>query len=101
MPNMFDHESQDMAGLEIHQFYPLIKVNCYSGLSFFLCSMYVPVCTILYDKPIPVCRSICEKARDSCEPIMNRYGFDWPSSMDCGNFPEFGDFEHICMDKIN
>lgn len=62
MPNLLGHSTQDEAGLEVHQFYPLVRVRCSEDLRFFLCSVYLPVCTILDQAP-PPCRSLCERAR--------------------------------------
>jgi len=89
MPNLLNHQKQDDAGLEVHQFFPLVKVQCSPFLKFFLCTMYVPVCTVLED-PIPPCRSLCIEARDGCETLMNRFGFHWPENLDCSKFPVDG-----------
>ncbi|CAL4066245.1 unnamed protein product, partial [Meganyctiphanes norvegica] len=43
MPNLLNHQSQEEAGMEAHQFFPLVKVQCSRDLHFFLCSVYVPV----------------------------------------------------------
>uniref|UniRef100_A0A8C7AK06 Frizzled-1 n=1 Tax=Neovison vison TaxID=452646 RepID=A0A8C7AK06_NEOVI len=51
MPNLLGHTNQEDAGLEVHQFYPLVKVQCSAELKFFLCSMYAPVCTVLEQWP--------------------------------------------------
>ena len=89
MPNLFNHDKQDDAGLEVHQFFPLVKVQCSSYLKFFLCTVYAPVCTVL-DDAIPPCRSLCVKARNGCETLMNRFGFQWPESLECHKFPVSG-----------
>ncbi|XP_008328245.1 frizzled-2 [Cynoglossus semilaevis] len=95
MPNLVGHYNQEDAGLEVHQFYPLVKVQCSPELKFFLCSMYAPVCTVL-EKAIPPCRSICERAKQGCEALMNKFGFQWPERLRCENFPVLGD-EQICV----
>ncbi|KAM7371591.1 hypothetical protein PAMP_008810 [Pampus punctatissimus] len=95
MPNLLGHYNQEDAGLEVHQFYPLVKVQCSPELKFFLCSMYAPVCTVL-EKAIPPCRSICEKAKQGCEALMNKFGFQWPDRLRCENFPVLGDGQ-ICV----
>lgn len=51
--------------------------------------MYVPVCTVL-PEAIPPCRSLCIEARTGCETLMNKFGFEWPSSLDCEQFPVSG-----------
>lgn len=95
MPNLMNHQKQEDAGLEVHQFLPLVKVKCSPDLQFFLCSMYVPVCTIL-EQAIPPCRSLCESAKAGCESLMNRFGFLWPDNLECAKFPVSGGAE-ICV----
>nr|XP_040047362.1 frizzled-2 isoform X1 [Gasterosteus aculeatus aculeatus] len=95
MPNLVGHYNQEDAGLEVHQFYPLVKVQCSPELKFFLCSMYAPVCTVL-EKAIPPCRSICERAKQGCEALMNKFGFQWPDRLRCENFPVLGNGQ-ICV----
>lgn len=89
MPNLLNHQKQDDAGLEVHQFFPLVKVQCSPHLRFFLCTMYVPVCTVL-EEAIPPCRSLCNQAREGCESLMNKFGFQWPESLRCERFPVNG-----------
>ncbi|XP_061642585.1 frizzled-7-like [Phyllopteryx taeniolatus] len=86
MPNLLGHANQEDAGLEVHQFYPLVKVQCSPDLKFFLCSMYAPVCTVL-EQAIPPCRTLCERARQGCEALMNKFGFQWPERLRCEHFP--------------
>lgn len=94
MPNLIGHTKQEDAGLEVHQFIPLVKIKCSPDLHFFLCSLYAPVCTIL-DRPLPPCRSLCESAR-TCEIVMRTYDFHWPENLECSKFPEFGGSE-LCV----
>ncbi|RWS08958.1 Frizzled-7-A-like protein [Dinothrombium tinctorium] len=89
MPNLLNHQKQEDAGMEVHQFFPLVKVQCSPDLQFFLCSMYAPVCTIL-ERAIPPCRSLCQSARDGCEALVNKFGFRWPEALECSKFPEGG-----------
>uniref|UniRef100_H3AZ03 Frizzled class receptor 1 n=1 Tax=Latimeria chalumnae TaxID=7897 RepID=H3AZ03_LATCH len=95
MPNLLGHTNQEDAGLEVHQFYPLVKVQCSLELKFFLCSMYAPVCTVL-EQALPPCRSLCERARQGCEALMNKFGFQWPDSLKCEKFPVHGGSE-LCV----
>ncbi|ENN75149.1 frizzled-2 [Dendroctonus ponderosae] len=98
MPNELNHESQEEAGLEVHQFWPLVEIKCSPDLKFFLCSMYAPICLPEYSKPLPPCRDLCRRAREGCEPIMTQYGFEWPERMECDQFPKQGG-EILCMDQ--
>ncbi|XP_055371822.1 frizzled-2-like [Condylostylus longicornis] len=98
-PNEMNHETQEEAGLEVHQFWPLVEIKCSPDLKFFLCSMYTPICLEDYHKPLPVCRSVCERARAGCAPIMQQYSFQWPERMACENLPLHGDPENLCMEQ--
>lgn len=98
MPNQFNHDNQEEAGLEVHQFWPLVEIKCSPDLQFFLCSMYTPICVTNYHKPLPACRSVCERAKAGCAPLMRQYGFVWPERMSCERLPEYGDKENLCMD---
>lgn len=82
----------------MHQFWPLVEIRCSADLKFFLCSLYAPICIPDYPKPLPACRSVCERARAGCAPLMRQYGFQWPERMNCDKLPEFGDPENLCMD---
>lgn len=96
MPNLLNHHKQEDAGLEVHQFFPLVKVRCSPDLKLFLCAMYAPVCTVLED-PLPPCRSLCQSARTGCESLMNKFGFQWPESLECSKFPVSG----LCVGQNN
>ena len=58
MPNQFNHDTQEEAGLEVHQFWPLVEIKCSADLKFFLCSMYAPICMENYHKHLPACRFV-------------------------------------------
>nr|KAG5709749.1 hypothetical protein BaRGS_027774 [Batillaria attramentaria] len=98
MPNQFNHETQEEAGLEVHQFWPLVEIQCSPDLKFFLCSMYAPICMTNYKKHLPACRSVCERAKRGCAPLMRQYGFGWPEQMNCDKLPRYGDKDQLCMD---
>ncbi|XP_015282185.1 PREDICTED: frizzled-8, partial [Gekko japonicus] len=98
MPNQFNHDTQDEAGLEVHQFWPLVEIQCSADLRFFLCSMYTPICLEDYKKPLPPCRSVCQRAKAGCAPLMRQYGFAWPDRMRCDRLPEQGNPDTLCMD---
>lgn len=95
LPNLLGHTHQEEAGLEVHQFYPLVQARCSAELHLFLCALYVPVCTLLL-RPLPPCRALCEQARRGCEPLMNRFGFPWPERLRCDAFPARG-ANNICV----
>ena len=97
LPNFFQHNTQEEAALEIHQFWPLVEINCSPELAFFLCSLYAPLCSTL-DSPPPPCRGLCSRVKTGCLPIIEKYGFTWPETMACEKFPEeLGD--EVCLDR--
>ncbi|XP_044266807.1 frizzled-7 [Tribolium madens] len=96
-PNLVGHNTQEDAGYEVHQYFPLIKINCSADLHLFLCSVFVPVCTIL-EKPVPPCRSLCLSAKSGCEGIMRKFGYNWPENLDCNQYPENS---NLCVEKHN
>ena len=99
MPNELNHDTQEEAGLEVHQFWPLVEIKCSEDLKFFLCSLYAPICIPDYLQPLPACRSVCERAKKGCAPLMRQYGFQWPERMNCDKLPEMGDPERLCMEQ--
>ena len=101
MPNALHHETQDEAGLEVHQFWPLVEIQCSTDMRFFLCSIYAPICIQDYPTSIPACKSVCLRAQSGCAPLMRKYGFAWPERMHCDNFPLYGDAANLCMDAQN
>ncbi|XP_014352868.2 secreted frizzled-related protein 4 [Latimeria chalumnae] len=90
MPNHLHHSTQENAILAIEQYEELVAIDCSRVLRFFLCAMYAPICTLefLHD-PIKPCKSVCQRARDGCEPIMNRYNHSWPESLACEDLPVY------------
>ena len=91
MPNMFNHDTQEEAALEVHQFWPLVEIKCSPDLKIFLCSVYAPKCELhAKENEFPPCRSLCESARNGCEPLMRQYGFSLPEGFRCKQFPKLG-----------
>ncbi|KAJ3598410.1 hypothetical protein NHX12_001920, partial [Muraenolepis orangiensis] len=82
-PNLLGHTTQENAGREVHQFDPLVKVECSPHLKSFLCSVYTPEC--VNGRPRAPCRATCELARSGCEPLMVKFGIQWPETLRCEN----------------
>ncbi|XP_010894022.1 frizzled-10 [Esox lucius] len=101
MPNLMGHEDQNEAAIKLHEFAPLIEYGCHTHLKFFLCSLYAPMCTEQVSTPIPACRVMCEQARQKCSPIMEKFTFQWPDSLDCSRLPTKNDPNNLCMEAPN
>lgn len=84
-PNLLRHQTQEEASLAIQQYSSAVITKCSPYLQLFLCSLYVPICTMMYD-PIPPCQSLCLKVKRSCEDSLSSLHLKWP--MDCNQFPE-------------
>jgi hypothetical protein len=90
MPNLLHHSTQKNAALAIEQFEILVNQSCSDVLLFYLCAMYAPICTVEFQpEAIPPCQSVCERARQGCEPLMNEYNVSWPVSLDCRGLPRY------------
>ncbi|KAJ8349540.1 hypothetical protein SKAU_G00246700 [Synaphobranchus kaupii] len=88
MPNHLHHSTQANAVLAIEQFEGLLGTQCSPELLFFLCAMYAPICTIDFQHdPIKPCKSVCERAKCGCEPIMKKYNHTWPEILACEELP--------------
>ncbi|NP_001161656.1 secreted frizzled-related protein 1/5 precursor [Saccoglossus kowalevskii] len=84
MPNLLDHDSMGEVQQQAASWVPLVQKGCHPETRLFLCSLFAPVCL---DRPIFPCRSLCEKVRDSCTPVMLEYGFPWPEMLYCDKLP--------------
>ena len=98
MPNLVGHETQKGAELQLRTFTPLIQYGCSKKLTFFLCSVYSPMCTPKVLQPIGPCRPMCESVRRRCQPVLQQFGFSWPPALNCSKFPIRNDQHHMCMD---
>ena len=90
MPNLVHHNTQQNARLVFQRFEELIDRHCSDVLLFLLCAIYVPICpvSLLQREAIPPCRDVCERAKQGCEPVMNRYNVSWTDAFfDCSRLP--------------
>lgn len=95
LPNHLKHTRKDEIELEINHWKKLVDYRCHAHLELFLCSMYAPVCPKAATEEdrervkIFPCRSLCQSVRNKCEPIMNKYKFQWPDNIfNCSTFPD-------------
>ena len=98
MPNFMKYESQVEAGIKLQEFAPLVEYGCDVHLRFFLCSLYVPMCADQVSNTIPACRPMCKQARQRCSPVMEKFSFGWPDSLDCSRLPTKNDPNSLCME---
>jgi len=98
-PNLVGDESLVDAERQLRTFSPLVQYGCAKRhLLFFLCAVYVPMCTEKVFDVIGPCRPVCEHARQRCEPLLQSFGFSWPSALNCTRFPAHNDDTQMCME---
>ena len=98
-PNLVGDNSLVDAETQLRTFTPLVQYGCARHhLTFFLCAVYLPMCTEKVPDVIGPCRSVCERARDPCEPLLHSFGFVWPAALNCSRFPVRNDHYHMCME---
>ena len=85
--NSLGHGTQEAAGLEVQQYFPLVKIQCSPFLAPFVCSLYLPPCTHSAGVLLP-CRSLCERAKAGCTNVMMQFGLTWPDQMRCDKLPD-------------
>ncbi|CAB3364860.1 Hypothetical predicted protein [Cloeon dipterum] len=100
-PNLVGHELQSDAETTLKTFAPLIKFGCSARLPFFLCSVYVPMCTEKVAEPIGPCRKLCESVKSRCQPVLTGVGLPWPTALQCHKFPKENNHQQMCMEGPN
>ncbi|XP_016089109.1 frizzled-4-like [Sinocyclocheilus grahami] len=98
MPNLVGNVLQSDAELQLTTFTPLIQFPAFAFLQFFLCSVYVPMCTEKVPIPIGPCGSMCLSVKRKCLPVLQEFGFVWPELLNCSLFPPTNDQNHMCME---
>ena len=99
MPNLLGHEFQEDAELQLLTFAPLVQYGCSSELRLFLCSVYAPMCVESISGPVGPCRSLCERVRTKCKPVLEQFGFQLPPTLDCAQYPQESDIDTICLNE--
>nr|XP_056713723.1 secreted frizzled-related protein 4 [Euleptes europaea] len=90
MPNHLHHGTQDNAALAVEQYHELVAAACSPVLRFFLCAMHAPLCAPeVLREPVQPCRSLCQRARDGCLPLLRRYNHSWPHALACDHLPQY------------
>ena len=95
-PNPFTKISSQAETNNLTRFLPVLaQLNCTENSAMpmrFLCSVYVPACIAGSEKPvIPPCREFCQSSVGSCPALAAEHGTQWPSTLDCSNYPSKGD----------
>lgn len=97
LPNRFGHERQMEAEMQLKTFLPLVQYKCHDNLTFFLCSVHVPMCDPSINYAIGPCESMCRSVIDKCESIITSFGFEIPDYLNCSEFPPENKPEMMCM----
>ncbi|XP_046326849.1 frizzled-9-like [Haliotis rufescens] len=103
MPNMVGHSNQKDAAIQVHEFLPLVQIGCSKLLKFFLCSLYAPMCSDMVEETMIIlaCRSMCEKVKKECAPVLASFNFPWPEMLSCENLPDKSNKDNLCIEAPN
>ncbi|NP_001266206.1 frizzled precursor [Amphimedon queenslandica] len=102
-PNLREHRTQSEANTEVNVFQPLVTHQCSNAIVHFLCAVYTPACVEGPEGTVTLkpCRNLCNHVRNTCEPLMQQGGLDWPPHFECSNFPESAgstsDIDSLCF----
>lgn len=83
LPNAQKAESEANAVIQ-----QALASQCSKYVVEFMCFAYFPLCDSNNTRTAPVmpCRSLCERVRSDCEPVLNAtYGALWPQWANCEN----------------
>nr|CRI73782.1 Frizzled-3 [Glomeris marginata] len=100
LPNIVGQETMADASNSLLEYQTLVRTGCSKHLTFFLCSLYTPMCSEQVDVAIPSCRSICEEVRSRCEPFLQGFHIPWPRALNCSQLPVHSKDE-LCMEFPN
>ncbi|KAL1123308.1 hypothetical protein AAG570_002394 [Ranatra chinensis] len=78
--------------LQLQAFLPLVHYNCTRHLRFFLCSVFVPLCSEHVVGAIPSCRGLCHEVEADCRSVLQSFDL----SFNCSRLPE-PDKRGLCM----
>ncbi|XP_055330240.1 frizzled-4-like [Paramacrobiotus metropolitanus] len=100
-PNLVGQYDSREAEQSLDSYSLLVKNGCSPHLKFFLCATYFPMCTTVPPVDtviiIPPCRALCLAVQEKCLPVMQEFGYPWPSALDCDKFPEANRKDQMCM----
>lgn len=93
LPNAFNNYKLAETVQAMMPWTPLVGL-CHSGLKLFLCAIYAPIC--LFDSEsgehvsIKLCKSFCNSVKKSCEPVMGRHNYSWPThfAFNCSGYQD-------------
>ena len=86
-PNFLNHHTQREAQRELNNFRELVATECQSDLFFVLCLYHFPLCVSGRVNPVVPCQGLCERVRDKCNPVLQRFNYTWPRRFDCDALP--------------
>lgn len=92
-PNVFGHSSYDEAAVFFEGTRAILTLNCSRYAPELLCASVFPLCSPGQFEKVQPCRQFCWSVRETCASAHAH--FSWPESLDCEQFPAFGD--DICI----
>ena len=88
-PNVFNHTSFSQAHSFLNNFADLFQAGCSEHLSYFLCYATFPLCFTGTFHKVEPCQEMCLAVRENCTPFLSSNGAEWPSELNCNQFPPY------------
>ena len=94
-PTLLGHKTQQEASFKIQQLFRGIQCSQYAKR--FLCSLYFPPCSG-HSNVLRPCRTLCERARTSCQLTSSWSRSKWAEYIRCEQFPDKS--QESCFDGV-
>lgn len=91
-PNYIGHFGQLESQVELEQFDALVDVQCFELVPLYLCSLFVPKCSVS-GKPVPPCKALCLETMRRCGFFFDVFGLELPEYLHCKLFTDSVDPE--------
>ncbi|XP_068425090.1 uncharacterized protein [Clinocottus analis] len=74
-------------GYTLQQIIQIVETGCSPGVATVMCRVVVPECGSEENSRMKPCRSLCEKVKSDCDPVLKARRLSWPTRLRCDALP--------------